>query len=76
MPVTLSASAEALSEAKGKGLARRRQSSFAEFILSEANGLRACPERSEGMTARTPLKEFTLSEAKGSREAFSPNVYR
>ncbi len=75
MPVTLSAAAEALSEAKGKGLARRTQRSCAEFTLSEANGLRACPERSEGMIARTPLKEFTLSEAKGSREAFSPNVY-
>ena len=31
-----------------KGLARRMQRSFAS--------LRACPERSEGMTARTPLK--------------------
>ncbi len=26
------------------------------------------------MTARTPLKEFTLSGAKDSQEAFSPNV--
>ncbi len=42
-PVILSASAEALSEAKGKDLAAARDRPFAEFPLSEAKGLRACP---------------------------------
>ncbi len=41
--VILSASAEALSEAKGKDLFIRRTRPFAEFPLSEAHGLRACP---------------------------------
>src|SRR5713226_6301226 len=36
-----------------KGLARRTQRSFA--------ALRACPERSEGMTARTPFKLSQMS---------------
>jgi hypothetical protein len=43
LAVILSASAEALSEAKGKDLCARRASPFAEFPLSEAKGLRACP---------------------------------
>src|SRR5260370_40636133 len=51
-----------------KDLARRTQRSCAEFTLSAANGLRACPERSEGMTARhrsSPLAGSLLSKCLG-----------
>ena len=56
----------------------RRHLEIRPVTLSAAKGLARRTKRSFAalrMTARTPLKEFTLSGAKGSREAFSPNVY-
>jgi hypothetical protein len=46
--VILSASAEALSAAKGKDLCVRRARPFAEFTLSEAHGLRMTGLSSKG----------------------------